>query len=172
MSEVRTSLLSDIIEPSNSFRRAQALVVRKERHNNRPIIVYNQTINRFTHLNVYPVQAYRWVNRRNLATRYVQHSRVQHVIEGIITRGQLHDTFAYVDNLRATIGYHGQIWNFLKSRRSMTFFSSQRALFAPSNCLFGFKVLVDPVKESPPPRSVKTTYEVCTLLSVDITFIG
>ena len=44
-----------IIESSNSLWQAQVLVVATENHKRRMVIDYNQTINKFTNLDAYPL---------------------------------------------------------------------------------------------------------------------
>ena len=53
--EVRKLLNNNIIEPSYSPWRAQALVTKDERHKRRMVIDYSQTINKFTLLDAYPL---------------------------------------------------------------------------------------------------------------------
>ena len=48
-------LKEGIIEPSQSPWRAQTLVVCPENHKKRLVVDYSQTINRFTHLDAYPL---------------------------------------------------------------------------------------------------------------------
>lgn len=54
-SEVKRLLEQQIIEPSKSPWRAQVLVTTNERQKKRMVIDYSQTINRFTHLDAYPL---------------------------------------------------------------------------------------------------------------------
>ncbi|XP_046844913.1 uncharacterized protein LOC124438758 [Xenia sp. Carnegie-2017] len=53
--EVQRLLDEGIIEPSESPWRAQVVVTRNDRQKKRLVIDYSQTINRFTHLNAYPL---------------------------------------------------------------------------------------------------------------------
>ena len=53
--EVQQLIEKGIIEPSDSPWRAQVVVTRNERHKKRLVIDYSQTINRFTHLDAYPL---------------------------------------------------------------------------------------------------------------------
>jgi len=53
--EVEKLLAQGVIESSRSPWRAQVLVTKDERHKRRMVIVYSQTINRFTALNTYPL---------------------------------------------------------------------------------------------------------------------
>lgn len=54
-SEVARMLKEGIIEPSKSPWRAQVLVTTNERQKKRMVIDYSQTINRYTHLDAYPL---------------------------------------------------------------------------------------------------------------------
>ena len=53
--EVAKLLENGVIKPSQSSWRAQVLITKDERHRKRMVIDYSQTVNRFTHLNAYPV---------------------------------------------------------------------------------------------------------------------
>ena len=53
--EVAKLLEDGVIEPSQSSWRAQVLITKDERHKKRMVIDYSQTVNRFTHLDAYPV---------------------------------------------------------------------------------------------------------------------
>ena len=53
--EVKKLKEQDVIEPSDSPWRAQVLVTKDERHKKRMVVDYSQTINRFTHLDAYPL---------------------------------------------------------------------------------------------------------------------
>jgi transposase InsO family protein len=53
--EVQQLLREGIIEPSDSPWRAQVLVTKNTRQKKRLVIDYSQTINKFTHLNAYPL---------------------------------------------------------------------------------------------------------------------
>ena len=53
--EVAKLLEDGVIEPSQSLWRAQVLITKDERHKKRMVIDYSQTVNRFTHLDAYPV---------------------------------------------------------------------------------------------------------------------
>ena len=53
--EIDRLLKDNVIEPSRSPWRAQVLVVTNERQKRRMVIDYSQTINRFTHLDAYPL---------------------------------------------------------------------------------------------------------------------
>lgn len=55
VSEVDSLLKEDVIEPSRSPWRAQALVTATENHKRRMVIDYSCTINRFTQLDAYPI---------------------------------------------------------------------------------------------------------------------
>ena len=48
-------LKEEIIEPSQSSWRAQVLITKDERYKKRMVIDYPQTVNRFTHLDAYPL---------------------------------------------------------------------------------------------------------------------
>ena len=54
-SEIGRMLSEEIIETSTSPWRAQLVVVANERHRKRLVVDYSQTINKFTHLNAYPL---------------------------------------------------------------------------------------------------------------------
>jgi len=53
--EISKLLKEEIIEPSQSSWRAQVLITKDERHKKRMVIDYSQTVNRFTHLDAYPL---------------------------------------------------------------------------------------------------------------------
>ena len=53
--EIENLLKEGIIEPASSPWRAQVLVTKDERHKRRMVVDYSQTINRFTHLDAYPL---------------------------------------------------------------------------------------------------------------------
>ena len=53
--EIQRMLKEDIIEPSTSPWRAQVLVTVNDRHKNRMVIDYSQTINQYTQLDAYPL---------------------------------------------------------------------------------------------------------------------
>jgi len=53
--EIEKLLADGIIEESRSPWRAQAFVVKNENHKKRMVIDYSQTINRYTHLDAYPL---------------------------------------------------------------------------------------------------------------------
>ena len=53
--EIKMLLEDGIIEPSRSPWRAQVLVTTNETHRKRMVVDYSQTINRFTHLDAYPL---------------------------------------------------------------------------------------------------------------------
>ena len=53
--EIQRLLQEDIIETSQSPWRAQVLVTSNERHKKRLVVDYSQTINRYTHLDAYPL---------------------------------------------------------------------------------------------------------------------
>ena len=71
-----------MIEPSTSPRRAQVVVVKNENRKKRMCVDYSQTVNKFTHLDAYPlpsiqsiiskVSQYKWFSALDLKSAYHQ----------------------------------------------------------------------------------------------------
>lgn len=80
--EIKKLLDDDIIEPSSSPWRAQVLVTKNDNQKKRMCVDYSQTINKFTHLDAYPlptmqsiikeVSQYKWFSKLDLRSAYHQ----------------------------------------------------------------------------------------------------
>ena len=142
--EVSKLLKDEIIEPSQSSWRAQVLITKDERHKKRMVIDYSQTVNRFTHLDAYPlpridelineIAKTKYYSTVDLKSAYYQVplakedreftafeangklyqycrmpfgvsngvSTFQRIIDNLIDKYNLKQTYAYLDNVTVT----------------------------------------------------------------------